>query len=134
MKVRVQTQHDAAHAAIVARQVAASIGFDPHAQPLNATAVSELAVNVTRYAEHGWAELREIRRGPLVGFEGVIRDSGAGIPDIALAMRDGHTTRDSLGMGLPAVKRMMDEFQLTSEAGRGATAVIRKFLPRAPRP
>ena len=129
MKISIRTEPDAAHAASAARRAAAELGFDPHAQTLIATAASELAINITRYARFGWMELHPIERGRRRGLEVVFRDAGDGIDDIALAMTDGHTTRDSLGMGLPAVKRMMDEFTLTSEPGRGTRAVIRKFLP-----
>ena len=127
-KIAVRNQHDAARAAMAARRFAAGLGFNTHNQTLIATAISELAVNITRYADHGHVELDTFERAGRRGFEGIVRDKGPGIADIPAAMRDGHTQGDSLGMGLPGVKRMMDEFLLTSEPGKGTTATVRMFL------
>lgn len=130
LKVPVKTQHDAARAAQSARRLAEELGFNACDQALISTAVSELAVNVTRYADRGTVEMGPLERAGQRGFEAVVRDRGAGIACIDDAMKDGHTTGVSLGMGLPGVKRMMDEFTLKSEVGVGTVAVVRKFLPR----
>jgi serine/threonine-protein kinase RsbT len=63
------------------------------------------------------------RRGVLV----VARDDGPGIADLELAMRDGYSTGNSLGMGLPGAKRLMDEFQLASAVGKGTTVTMKKW-------
>ncbi|MEA2513424.1 MAG: serine/threonine-protein kinase RsbT [Thermomicrobiales bacterium] len=95
-----------------------------------ATAVSELARNVVRYATDGRGEaiVRELEspdRG--VGLEVVVRDEGPGIPDVALAMRDGYTSGPGLGMGLPGTRRLMDDFAIDSAPGKGTTVTIRKW-------
>jgi serine/threonine-protein kinase RsbT len=58
----------------------------------------------------------------------VAEDAGPGIPDIAMAMRDGYSTGHSLGLGLPGAKRLMDEFEIASEVGVGTTIKMRKWL------
>jgi serine/threonine-protein kinase RsbT len=63
------------------------------------------------------------RRGVLV----IARDHGPGIPDIERAMRDGFSTGKSLGLGLPGAKRLMDEFEIASEIGKGTTITMRKW-------
>jgi serine/threonine-protein kinase RsbT len=57
----------------------------------------------------------------------VAEDEGPGIPDVALAMQDGFSTSGSLGLGLPGARRLMDEFELRSEPGRGTTVTMRKW-------
>jgi serine/threonine-protein kinase RsbT len=57
----------------------------------------------------------------------VARDQGPGIPDIPQAMRDGFSTGKSLGLGLPGAKRLMDEFEIASEVGKGTTVTMRKW-------
>jgi serine/threonine-protein kinase RsbT len=71
--------------------------------------------------------LRTIRKENADGIEVVARDDGPGIPDINLAMQDGYTTKKGLGLGLPGTKRLMDEFEIASEVGRGTTVVTRKW-------
>jgi serine/threonine-protein kinase RsbT len=55
-------------------------------------------------------------------------DRGPGIPDVSLAMRDGYSTSNGLGMGLPGTKRLMDEFEIESAIGEGTKVTIRKWL------
>jgi serine/threonine-protein kinase RsbT len=114
----------------IARETARRLGFGMVDQSRIATAVSELARNVARYATdgHGEAIVRELDspdRG--VGLEVVVCDAGPGIPDIALAMRNGYTSGTGLGMGLPGTKRLMDDFAIDSAPGRGTTVTIRKW-------
>ena len=129
LKIPLRDGHDAGRAAESARRLAAELGFGACDQALIATAVSELCVNVNRYADRGSVEMGPLERAGRLGFEATVRDRGAGIASLDDAMKEGHTTGDSLGMGLPGVKRMMDEFTLKTEAGVGSVAVIRKFLP-----
>jgi serine/threonine-protein kinase RsbT len=57
----------------------------------------------------------------------VAADAGPGIADVALAMRDGFSSSGGLGLGLPGVRRLMDEFDISSEFGRGTTVTGRKW-------
>ena len=113
-----------------ARETARRLGFGLVDQSRIATAVSELARNVVRYATGGRGEalVRELKapdRG--VGLEVVVRDGGPGISDLTLVMRDGYTSGTGLGMGLPGAKRLMDDFAIDSAPGRGTTVTIRKW-------
>ena len=56
------------------------------------------------------------------------RDEGEGIADIRQAMQDGYSTSGRLGVGLPGVKRLMDEFEIVSEAGKGTTVIVKKWM------
>jgi anti-sigma regulatory factor (Ser/Thr protein kinase) len=56
------------------------------------------------------------------------RDSGRGIPDVAQALRDGYSTYRGLGMGLPGARRLMDEFDIVTEVGKGTTVTMTKWL------
>ena len=116
------------------RRLARELGFPDAEQAMLLTAVSELATNVIRYAGRGRCVLepfqRASRRGPArAGLQATFTDQGSGIADLEAAMRDGHSSADSLGLGLPGVKRLMDEFQIESTPGRGTRVLIRKFLP-----
>jgi serine/threonine-protein kinase RsbT len=113
-----------------AREAARRLGFGLVDQSRIATAVSELARNVVRYATDGRGEalIRDLDtpdRG--IGLEVSVRDNGPGIADLSLAMRDGYTGGAGLGMGLPGTKRLMDEFEIESSQGRGTTVTIRKW-------
>jgi serine/threonine-protein kinase RsbT len=91
------------------------------------TAVSELARNILKYAGRG-AILAARLEGPAVsGIEVVAEDGGAGIADLDAALRDHFSTSGTLGLGLPGVRRMMDEFEIASVPGRGTRVTIRKW-------
>ena len=95
---------------------------------LIATAVSELARNISQYAVSGCIEMRIVEDGGSRGISIVAHDDGPGIPDTAQAMRDGYSTGGGLGLGLPGTKRMMDDFELTSAPGKGTTVAVVKWL------
>jgi serine/threonine-protein kinase RsbT len=109
------------------RDLATQIGFSGSDPTIIATAISELARNIIVYAKRGEISLsiveRDGRRGVLV----VARDQGPGIPDIERAMRDGFSTGNSLGLGLPGAKRLVDEFEIVSAVGEGTTVTLRKW-------
>ncbi len=111
-----------------ARAVAGEVGFGAVDQSRIATAVSELARNVLRYAEGGRGEVlirAVVASGP--GLEIVVSDAGPGIADVAVVMRPGYTSGRGLGMGLPGTKRLMDEMEIESAPGRGTVVTIRKW-------
>lgn len=112
-----------------AREVAKELGFGLVDQSRVATAVSELARNVVRYANGGRGEVvvREMEADSRVGIEVVVSDEGPGIADIELALRDGYSTIGSMGMGLPGARRLMDHLVIDSAPGRGTTVTIAKW-------
>lgn len=128
--VVVAGETDIVHARQLARQVAQDLSFGAMDQSRIATAVSELARNVVRYATEGKGEMRvrEIRDDAgRTGIEIVVKDEGPGIEDIDLAMQQGFSSGSGLGLGLGGTKRLMDEMEIDSAAGRGTTVVIRKW-------
>ena len=113
-----------------AREVARRMGFGMVDQSRIATAVSELTRNVVRYATNGRGEMRI---GPVTsatsgaGLEIVVSDDGPGIADLEQAMRAGYTSGAGMGLGLSGTKRLMDEMEIDSAAGRGTIVTIRKW-------
>lgn len=97
-----------------ARTLAASLGFGPYEIEVVGVVVTELATNLVRYAYAGEIEVASIGgpRGP--GIAVASRDAGPGISDVAAALSDGFSSAGGLGGGLPGVRRLMDEFELTS--------------------
>jgi serine/threonine-protein kinase RsbT len=128
-RVPIATDLDVVTARQKGREMAVAGGFSTTDQTLIATAISEVARNIVNYAGAGEISLSAIvdadrgRRGLLV----IARDAGPGIADTTLAMRDGYSTANSLGLGLPGAKRLMDEFELTSRLGAGTTVTMRKW-------
>jgi serine/threonine-protein kinase RsbT len=109
------------------RAMAATLGFSNSDKTLIATAISEVARNIVNYAKRGEIVLRVVRRGDRRGILVLARDQGPGIPDVARAMEDGYSTGGSLGLGLPGSKRLMDEFEVASEVGKGTTVTMTKW-------
>jgi serine/threonine-protein kinase RsbT len=110
-----------------ARELATQVGFSGSDLTIIATAISEVARNIVVYAKRGEIVLSVVNRGTRRGVLVVARDQGPGIPDIPRAMRDGFSTGKSLGLGLPGAKRLMDEFEIVSEVGKGTTITMRKW-------
>jgi serine/threonine-protein kinase RsbT len=109
------------------RELAIRVGFTGSDLAIIATAISEVARNIVVYANRGEIVLRPVQRGAQRGVLVIARDQGPGIPDIERAMRDGFSTGKSLGLGLPGAKRLMDEFEIASEVGKGTTITMRKW-------
>src|SRR5438128_1764364 len=110
------------------RELAAARGFSKTEQTLIATAISEVARNIIEYAGAGEVVLDAVDSGGRRGIVVIARDNGPGIAEPALAMRDGYSTGNSLGMGLPGAKRLMDELALTSTLGVGTTVTMKKWV------
>jgi serine/threonine-protein kinase RsbT len=112
------------------RAMALQTGFSASEATLIATAISELARNIVSYAHQGSVTLKPVH-GPngTTGLTIVASDSGPGIVDVNLALRDGYSSSGGLGLGLPGVRRLMDEFDIASGAGSGTTVTITKWLP-----
>jgi serine/threonine-protein kinase RsbT len=128
IRITVRDETGTAWSVMEARKAAMAIGFDKIICQMIATAVSELANNIVKYAGCGEILMTRIIAGSRMGMEVIVRDRGPGIEDIQKAMADHYSSGGTLGLGLPGVKRMMDEFELTSEPGKGTTVTIRKWL------
>ena len=127
VRVPVASDADIVTARQKGRELAAASGFSRTEQTLIATAISEVARNIVAYAERGEIVLSPVQQPGRLGVMVIARDDGPGIADTDLAMRDGYSTGASLGMGLPGAKRLMDEFELSSEPGRGTTVTMKKW-------
>ena len=94
------------------------------------TAASEIARNTLEYGGGGTVLLEELRDGVRAGLRLTFEDRGPGIPDLARAMTDGFTSGGGMGLGLGGTKRLVDEFQITSEVGKGTRVTITKWKGR----
>lgn len=129
IRVAINSDQDIVLARQKGRALALEFGFSAGDATLIATAISELARNIVTYAKKGQIALKAVSNGTRQGVSIVASDQGPGIPDIRQAMRDGFSTSGSLGMGLPGVRRLMDEFEITSQLGQGTTVAARKWKP-----
>lgn len=109
------------------RELAVRLGFAAADLALIATAISELARNIVLYAQKGEIIISTVEDSHSYGIGVVARDGGPGIPDVERALQEGFSTSRSLGLGLPGVKRLMDQFDIASEVSRGTTVTVKKW-------
>lgn len=110
------------------RTLAVELGFNNTDATLIATAISELTRNIIRYAKEGEIVLRALHKSEACGIVVVARDKGPGISNLEQAMKMGYSTSGSLGIGLPGVERLMDEFNIDSRPGHGTTVTVKKWI------
>jgi serine/threonine-protein kinase RsbT len=127
--VPINSDQDIVAARQKGRSLAAELGFSSGDATLIATAISELARNIVTYAKSGEIRIAAINGSARQGIQLVARDEGPGIPDIPQALRDGFSTSGSLGLGLPGVMRLVDEFEIVSAASCGTTVTAKKWRP-----
>ncbi|MBI3942798.1 MAG: anti-sigma regulatory factor [Chloroflexi bacterium] len=127
VRVPINSDADIVTARQQGRALAVEAGFSGIDLTLIATATSEVARNIVEYAQRGEIVLRLVQEGGKRGLMVIARDQGPGIPDLALAMQDGYSTSKSLGLGLPGARRLMDEFDILSETGKGTTVTMKKW-------
>lgn len=108
------------------RETAAQVGLSLVDQTKVVTAASELARNTLNYGGGGTMMLERLN-GPRLGVRLTFQDHGPGIPDIQLALRDGFTTGNGLGLGLGGTKRLVNEFDIQSKVGEGTKVVITRW-------
>ena len=127
-RLAIHTEHDATRAIMQARRSADAVGFDAARVSILGTVASELVRNILKYAGSGELIVRHLQKDKVRGLELVATDRGPGIADVQLAMKDHVSTSGTLGLGLPGVKRMMDELNIESAVGKGTTVIARKWL------
>lgn len=127
--IQILSETDAIVARQRGREIARQLGFSVVDQTRIAISISELARNIILYAGSGVVEVTAMHgeHGD-VGIEVLAADKGPGIEDLNLALLDGYSTSNGLGMGLPGTKRLMDEFQIDTAPGAGTRITIRKWL------
>jgi len=126
--VPIRDELDIVRARQEGRQMAKNMGFGAVDLARIATAISELARNIYTYAQTGEIQLEEIAKGNRRGIQVMAVDQGPGIPNIEEAMRDGFTTSNGLGAGLPGTRRLVDEFEIESYVCQGTRVTVRKWL------
>jgi serine/threonine-protein kinase RsbT len=109
------------------RQWAVELRFSLVDQTKIVTAASELARNTLDYGGGGMVKLESLQEGIRRGLRLTFEDKGPGIPDLDLALKDGFTTGGGLGMGLSGTKRLVNEFNIVSEVGKGTCVTITKW-------
>jgi serine/threonine-protein kinase RsbT len=126
-RVCLRDASDVARARGKTRELAYAEGLHSNAIEMLATAVSEVARNVIVHASTGEMLLGIERNAGRIAIVAIVRDEGPGIANIEEAMRDGHTTGDGLGLGLPSARRLVDDFELCSVVGQGTTVSLKKW-------
>ncbi len=109
------------------RTLAAQLGLSGNDQVSVVIAVSEIARNILRYAKQGKILLKSVEQNQKQGIEVVAEDKGPGIANIDLVLQDGYSTGGGLGLGLSGAKRLMDEFEISTQVGEGTTITMRKW-------
>jgi len=127
IRVRVGSDVEIVLARQRGRELAAQLGFSLSDQTIVATAISELARNIVLYAKRGEILLRVAENNGRSGIVVVARDDGPGIADVGLAMQPGYSSSGGLGLGLSGVRRLMDEFEIETAAGRGTNITVKKW-------
>ena len=127
IRVAINSDQDIVSARQRGRALALELGFSSVDSTLIATAISELARNIVSYAGTGEIRLKMIQNSTRQGIVIVAADEGPGIHDVNQALRDGFSTSGSLGLGLPGVRRLMDEFEISSQPGRGTRVDVKKW-------
>jgi len=125
--VQIENNMDLVKARQTIRAIALELDYGIVNQTKLVTAVSELTRNVLLYAGKGEINIELIEAGTKKGLRITVTDEGPGIPDIDLALTDGFSTSKGLGKGLSGAKKLMDDFSIQTEIGKGTEVVIVKW-------
>jgi serine/threonine-protein kinase RsbT len=123
--IPIESDADVVTARQQARAMASELDLTSTDQTLLATAISEVARNITTYAERGEVVLSVIRNSDNIrGIQVVARDDGPGIENVELALQDGYTSGGGLGLGLPGARRLVHEFEIVTAPGQGTKVTL----------
>lgn len=126
-RIAIRTDADIVRARQVGREVAGRLPFSEGDVTVIASAISELARNMFAYAAGGEIRVGVVERAGHHGIRVIAQDAGPGIHDKLLALQDGFSTAGRLGLGLPGVRRLVDQFDLRSEVGVGTEVTLVKW-------
>ena len=126
-RIAIESDADVVTARQRARALAVGLEMPSTDQTLLATAISEIARNITAYAERGEVLLDVVQDGARRGVRVVARDEGPGIEDLEKALTDGYTTGGGLGLGLPGARRLVDDFDIQTAPGQGTRVTLVKW-------
>jgi serine/threonine-protein kinase RsbT len=127
VRVRIDSDGDLVTARAEGRAMAERLGFPRPDPTLIATAISEIARNIVVHAGRGEIILAPFEDANRYGMVVTAVDEGPGIRDVEAALRDDVSGRGGLGLGLPGARRLMDDFELQSDAETGTTVTMRKW-------
>jgi serine/threonine-protein kinase RsbT len=123
----ISSEADVVAAGKRASALAADIGFAAGDQTVIVAALSAVARNIVQHAGRGEVIVQPVHAGERVGVQITARDHGPGIADVYRALLDGFSTSGGSGLGIPVARRLMDEFDVTSEPGNGTTVEMKKW-------
>jgi serine/threonine-protein kinase RsbT len=126
-RIAIESDADVVTARQRARALAVGLDMPTTDQTLLATAISEIARNITAYAVRGEVLLDVVQDGTRRGVRVVASDDGPGIEDLEKALTDGYTTGGGLGLGLPGARRLVDEFDIETAPGEGTRVTLVKW-------
>jgi len=126
-RIAIESDADVVTARQRARALAVGLDMPTTDQTLLATAISEIARNITAYAQRGEVRIDVIQDGGRRGIRVVAMDEGPGIEDVEKALTDGFTTGGGLGLGLPGARRLVDEFDIQTAPGEGTRVTLVKW-------
>jgi serine/threonine-protein kinase RsbT len=126
-RIAIESDADVVTARQRARALAVGLEMPSTDQTLLATAISEIARNITAYAVRGEVVLDVVQDGTRRGVRVVARDEGPGIADLEKALTDGYTTGGGLGLGLPGARRLVDDFDIQTAPGQGTRVTLVKW-------
>lgn len=127
LRVLINTDSDIVRARQLGREMAAQLPFTPSDLTVIASAISELARNIYSYALEGEIRVAVVERAGRSGIRIVAHDAGPGIHDPERALEDGFSTSGRPGLGLAGVRRLVDQFELTSHVGVGTEITLHKW-------
>jgi serine/threonine-protein kinase RsbT len=127
VRIPIRADADVVTARRKGRELAAQAGFSATELTIIATAISEIARNIVMFAKRGEILVSLVGEDSRQGVTVVARDAGPGIPDLEQALQDGYSGYGGMGLGLPGSRRLMDEFEVSTEVDRGTTVTMTKW-------
>jgi serine/threonine-protein kinase RsbT len=126
-RLTVSSDQDVVRVRQLVRTVAVEVRLSLVDQTKVVTAASELARNTLVYGGGGTVEVTRVENGRRAGIRIVFADQGPGIADVNLALTDGYTTGNGLGLGLSGARRLVDEFDIDTQVGKGTSITVTKW-------
>ena len=127
VRVPIKADSDLVVARAEGRAMAERLGFPRPDPTLIATAISEVARNIVVHVGHGEIVLKPFEEADRYGLVVIASDDGPGIRDVEAAIRDDYSGTGGLGLGLPGARRLMDDFEIVSDADTGTTVTMKKW-------
>ena len=130
LRVPIASDSDMVPARAQGRALATKLGFSRTDATLIATAISEIARNIVVHVGRGEIVLQPLYEDHRYGLVVVAQDEGPGIEDVEAALEHGFASGKGLGLGLPGARRLMDEFEIASDPGKGTVVTMKKWRVR----